>query len=206
MKIKWRGKLSLALRTDFWRNWEKTFNLRHSISKWYRYLSQILLIPITNTYQNPNFNLFVFSILAEADNVLISEVSFSGMIHYVMLGLRWMSYHLNFGFSGSRVHFPSMSCRCWVTTYSHCHCWFSRHARIAHDSCASQDERLQNSSGLLSMSRTFLSNTMPGFVCDKCLLTFHSPLKVFRLLGKRVSFMVSQPFSQASLTAWLLDI
>lgn len=125
MKIKWRGRLSLALRTDFWRNWEKTFNLRHSISKWYRYLSQILLIPITNTYQNPNFNLFVFSILAEADNVLISEVSFSGMIHYVMLGLRWMSYHLNFGFSGSRVHFPSMSCRCWVTTYSHCHWWFS---------------------------------------------------------------------------------
>lgn len=127
------------------------------------------------------------------------------MVHYFMLGLQWMSCHLNFGVSASHVHFPSVSCRCWVTTHSHCHCWISRHAGFAH-SCASQDERLQSSSGLLSSSRTFISNTVPGFMCDKCLLTFHSPLKVFRLLGKRVVFMVSQPFSQASLTAWLLDI
>lgn len=159
-----------------------------------------------NTYQNPDFNLLAFSILAGAVNVLISEVQFSGMTRYVMLGLKWMSCHLNFGFSASHVHFPRVSCRCWVTTYSHCHCWISRHARIAHDSCASQDKRLLSSSGLLSSSRTLLSNTVPGFLCDKCLLTFHSPLKVFRLLGKRVDFMVPQPFSQASLTAWLLDI
>lgn len=56
----------------------------------------------------------------------------------------------------------------------------------------------------VSASRMFLSNTVPGFMCDKSLLTFHSPLKVFRLLGKRVASLVSQPFSQASLRAGYL--